>query len=123
MHANRGATRQSGRRTFVKKLRSHGVKDVRVRRGAAVVQAFDVALATERLVDEMDRHVLASGTVELTIVRKPDGSAGLRVVVPLIAREDTGPANCRCCHGAAGPCPAAMARRRTTLRRAVPVRQ
>ena len=86
---------------FVERLRADGVTDVRVIRGAAVVKEFDVGLPTEQPVDELDRRVLASGTIESAMVRAADGSAGLRVVVPFIAAKEAGPTNCLRCHDVA----------------------
>jgi len=89
------------RKGFVEKLAGGEVREVRVIRGAPVVAQFSPGLPSEQPVDDLDRGVLASGVRASTQVRLADGSPGLRVVVPFLARTKLGNIGCPTCHVAA----------------------
>jgi methyl-accepting chemotaxis protein len=89
------------RKGFVEKLAGGEVREVRVIRGAPVVAQFSPGLPSEQPVDDLDRRVLSSGLRASTMVRLADGSPGLRVVVPFLARTKLGGIGCPMCHLAA----------------------
>jgi diguanylate cyclase (GGDEF)-like protein/PAS domain S-box-containing protein len=77
---------------------SHGVVELRISRGRAVVEQFGPGLPEEAATDDMDRDVLSSGQIQFRRLTSKDGRAALRVVVPFIAKLDFRGTNCISCH-------------------------
>jgi methyl-accepting chemotaxis protein len=90
---------KAARGLFIKKMGvSESVREMRVVRGKAVDDEFDAGLPEERVVDDMDREVLASGkTVSRLIVKGDDAS--IRTEVPFLATKNFRTTNCLRCHG------------------------
>ena len=77
---------------------SKGILDLRIIRAQQVSDQFGPGLPQEQALDDIDREVVASGK---TVFRKMAGENGLpalRVVVPLIAQENSRGVNCLSCH-------------------------
>lgn len=91
---------KSSRALFIQKMgASEKIKEMRIVRGKGVDDEFPDGLPQERPVDDMDRSVLASGNTEYKMIRSGDGEAGLRTVVPFIAKKNFRTTNCLKCHG------------------------
>jgi methyl-accepting chemotaxis protein len=91
---------KASRALFIQKMgASEKIKEMRVVRGKGIDDEFGAGLPQERAVDDMDRSVLASGNTEFKIIRSADGEAGLRTVVPFIAKKNFRTTNCLKCHG------------------------
>ena len=84
------------RALFIKKMgTSEKIKEMRIVRGKAIDAENPAGLPQEYPVDDMDRNVLASGNAEYKMI----GDAGLRAVVPFIAKKNFRSTNCLRCHG------------------------
>lgn len=84
---------------FIKKMgASEKIKEMRIVRGKGIDDEFDEGLPEERPVDDLDRHVLATGHTEIEVVRNGD-QATLRTVMPFIATKNFRTTNCLECHG------------------------
>ncbi len=81
-----------------KMSQSHGVIELRIIRGQAVVDQFGPGLPEEAPADEMDREVLGSGKILFRNQTEKDGRPALRVVVPFIAQQNFRGTNCLACH-------------------------
>jgi diguanylate cyclase (GGDEF)-like protein len=77
-------------------LEVQGLKSVRVLRGPQVAHQFGQGLALEQPEDDIERHVLASGTPEFDLA-EADGETTFRGTVPYIATNRGNP-NCLMCH-------------------------
>ncbi|MEW6314551.1 MAG: EAL domain-containing protein [Pseudomonadota bacterium] len=87
------------RKLYIKKMSaSAGVKELRIIRGAPVVQQFGPGLPEEQPLDEVDRRVLAGGKLEWMRFDDGLGNPELRVVVPFVAAQDFRGTNCLQCH-------------------------
>ena len=90
---------KASRAQFIEKLgASQGIKEVRVIRGKGVDDEFQSTLSQERIVDDMDRRVLASGKAESKMIRE-GSEAWMRTEVPFIALKNFRTINCLGCHG------------------------
>ena len=88
----------ASRALFIQKMgTSDNIKELRVIRGKGVNDEFGAGLPEEKVVDDMDRNVLATGQKEFSI-DKNDGNT-LRAVLPFIAKKDLRGTNCLKCHG------------------------
>lgn len=88
------------RALFIEKIGiSEGIKELRVIRGKGIDDEFDGALPQEKVVDDMDRRVLASGQIEHLVSKDAKGETSLRTVMPFIAKENFRSINCLECHG------------------------
>jgi len=89
----------ANRKLLLSKMsQSHGVVELRIIRGRAVVEQFGPGLPEEAATDDMDRDVLSSGQIQFRRLTSKDGRAALRVVVPFIAKLDFRGTNCISCH-------------------------
>ncbi len=89
----------ANRRLLLSKMSlSHGVIELRIIRGRAVVEQFGPGLPEEAAVDEMDREVLSTGQTQFRRLTSKDGRPALRVVVPFIAKLNFRGTNCISCH-------------------------
>ncbi|MDD5296161.1 MAG: methyl-accepting chemotaxis protein [Rhodocyclaceae bacterium] len=89
---------KKSRSLFIQKMAaSEGVKELRVVRGKGIDDEFDAGLPEERPMDDIDRHVLATGKTESHLVVKGD-QASLRTVIPYIARKNFRSIDCLFCH-------------------------
>ncbi|MGE5757627.1 MAG: diguanylate cyclase domain-containing protein [Sideroxydans sp.] len=87
------------RRLLLSKMsQSHGVVELRIVRGRAVVEQFGPGLPEEAPVDDMDREVLSTGKTLYRKLTDKNGRPALRVVVPFIAQQDFRGTNCLACH-------------------------
>lgn len=90
---------KDSRARFIQKFgSSEGIKELRVVRGKGVDDEFQANLPQERIVDDMDRSVLASGKTESKMTRNGD-EVWLRTEVPYIATKNFRTINCLQCHG------------------------
>ena len=90
---------KESRALFIAKVgASEGIKEMRIVRGKGIDAEFDAGLPQERVVDDMDRTVLASGKTESEMIRNGDGT-WLRTEVPFIAMKNFRTTNCLKCHG------------------------
>ncbi|HEX8964076.1 MAG TPA: methyl-accepting chemotaxis protein [Rhodocyclaceae bacterium] len=90
---------KAARGLFIKKMGvSENVREMRVVRGKAVDDEFDAGLPEERVVDDLDRSVLASGKTESRLMVSGD-DATLRTEVPFLASRNYRTTNCLRCHG------------------------
>jgi len=86
------------RAIFIQKMgTSDKIRELRVIRGKGVNDEFGPGLPEEKVVDDLDRNVLASGQKQFKIDDK-DGTT-LRAVLPFIAKKDLRGTNCLKCHG------------------------
>jgi len=86
------------RAIFIQKMgTSDKIKELRVIRGKGVNDEFGPGLPEEKVVDDIDRSVLATGQKQFKIDDK-DGTT-LRAVLPFIAKKDLRGTNCMKCHG------------------------
>lgn len=81
-----------------KMSQSHGVAELRIILGRAVVEQFGPGLPTEAPIDDMDREVLDTGKTLFRNMTGKDGRPALRVMVPFIARKNFRGTNCLMCH-------------------------
>ena len=81
-----------------KMSQSHGIIELRIIRGHAVVEQFGPGLPEEAAVDDMDHEVLSTGRTLFRRLTSKDGRPALRVVVPFIAKQDFRGTNCLSCH-------------------------
>ncbi|MFZ2163575.1 MAG: diguanylate cyclase [Sideroxyarcus sp.] len=81
-----------------KMSQSHGVVELRIIRGRAVIEQFGPGLPEEAAMDDMDREVLSTGRTQFRRLTGKDGRPALRVVVPFIAKQDFRGTNCISCH-------------------------
>jgi diguanylate cyclase (GGDEF)-like protein/PAS domain S-box-containing protein len=89
----------ANRKLLLSKMsQSHGVVELRIIRGRAVVEQFGPGLPEEAATDDMDRDVLSSGQTQFRRLTTKDGRSALRVVVPFIAKLDFRGTNCISCH-------------------------
>ena len=89
------------RKLLVDKMRqSKGVKELRIVRGASVVNQFGKGLPEEQAQDEMDRAALTSGQPAFQHIEASGSPPSLRVVVPFIAQKNFRGTNCMACHEA-----------------------
>ena len=92
-------TDKAARGLFIKKMGvSEGVKELRVVRGKAVDDEFDAGLPEERIVNDMDKEVLASGKTASKLDVSGE-EASIRTVVPFLATKNFRTTNCLRCHG------------------------
>lgn len=75
------------------------VKEMRIVRGKGIDDEFPAGLPEEQATDDMDRRVLANGKTEFNLIKKEDGEATLRTVMPFIAEKDYYGTSCLKCHG------------------------
>ncbi|MDD2776660.1 MAG: diguanylate cyclase [Gallionella sp.] len=91
----------ANRKLLVDKMRlSKGVKELRIVRGASVVNQFGKGLPEEQAQDEMDRAALTSGKPAFQRIESSGSPPSLRVVVPFIAQKNFRGTNCMACHEA-----------------------
>jgi diguanylate cyclase (GGDEF)-like protein/PAS domain S-box-containing protein len=81
-----------------KMSQSHGVAELRIIRGHAVVEQFGPGLPEEAATDDMDREVLSTGKTLFHRLTLANGHSALRVVVPFIAKQNFRGTNCLSCH-------------------------
>jgi len=81
-----------------KMSQSHGVIELRIIRGRAVIEQFGPGLPEETAADDMDREVLSTGQTQFRRLTSKDGRPALRVVVPFIAKQNFRGTNCISCH-------------------------
>lgn len=92
-------SKPENRRLLLSKMqKSEGVKELRIIRGASVIEQFGKGLPEEQATDEMDREVLETGKVLHKRMDVLDGPPLLRVVVPFIALKNSRGTNCLMCH-------------------------
>ncbi|MFA6062602.1 MAG: diguanylate cyclase [Gallionella sp.] len=91
----------ANRTLLIEKMRqSPGVNELRIVRGASVIEQFGPGLPEEQAVDEIDREVLRTGKTLLQRIEAPGQPSALRVVVPFIAQQNFRGTNCLSCHHA-----------------------
>ena len=89
------------RTLLIEKMRqSPGVNELRIVRGASVIEQFGPGLPEEQAIDEIDREVLRTGKTLLQRIEEPGKPPALRVVVPFIAQQNFRGTNCLSCHHA-----------------------
>lgn len=92
-------TDPENRKLLLSKMsQSHGVSELRIIRGSAVVKQFGPGLPTEAPIDDLDREVLDSGKTVFRKMTGKDGHPALRVMVPFIALQNFRGTNCLACH-------------------------
>jgi methyl-accepting chemotaxis protein len=91
---------KENRALFIKKMSaSEGVKELRIVRDKVINDQYkDEGLPQEKIADDMDRRVLASGIAEFKIISNGEGESLLRTVVPYIAKKDFRGTDCLSCH-------------------------
>lgn len=88
------------RALFIQKMGAlDKVKEMRIVRGKGIDDEFPAGLPEEQATDDMDRRVLANGKTEFNLIKKEDGEATLRTVMPFIAEKDYYGTSCLKCHG------------------------
>lgn len=91
----------ANRTLLIEKMRqSPGVNELRIVRGASVIEQFGPGLPEEQAIDEIDREVLRTGKTLLKRIEEPGKPPALRVVVPFIAQQNFRGTNCLSCHQA-----------------------
>jgi len=89
----------AARALFIKKMGiSDNLKELRVVRGKGVTDEFGAGLPEEKIVDDVDRAVLASGKPVYQLNPDDKDGASLRAVIPYIARKEFRSSKCLRCH-------------------------
>jgi len=87
------------RALFLRKMGvSDKLKELRVVRGKGVTDEFGPGLPEERVVDELDRAVLASGKSQYQLNTDGTDGATLRAVIPYVAMKEYRTSKCLDCH-------------------------
>jgi methyl-accepting chemotaxis protein len=87
------------RALFLKKMGvSDNLKELRVVRGKGVTDEFGPGLPEEKIVDDMDRAVLASGKPLYKLSTDSQDGANLRAVIPYVAKKEFRTSKCLDCH-------------------------
>ena len=90
---------EKARALFLKKIGiSDGLKELRVVRGKGVNDEFGPGLPEEKIVDDLDREVLASGKPVYKLAHDTKDGAVLRAVIPYIATKEFRTSKCLDCH-------------------------
>jgi methyl-accepting chemotaxis protein len=87
------------RALFLQKIAiSDGIKELRVVRAKSIDDEYGPGLPEERIVDDLDRAVLASGKPLYQLNHDPKDGAILRAVIPYIAVKEYRTSKCLECH-------------------------
>ena len=90
---------EKARARFLKQVGiSEGIKELRVIRGKGM-EEFGPGLPQERIVDDLDRAVLAGVKVIHKLTTDSKGDSSLRTLVPYIAQKEFRTSKCLECHG------------------------